>query len=453
MTSGPSFEALTGGRAPFVAGTAFELGPLGYDAGEYAFAGSASAYRRQGGGLAVVEEADFVTRVLVHRPSDPSAFNGTVWVEWLNVSGGLDAAPAWLLAHTEMMRRGAAWVGVSAQQLGVMGGTSILGMSSPGLVGTDPDRYRGLHHPGDRFSYDIYAQASSALRRVTGTVLDDLSVERVLAVGDSQSAFRLTTFVNDIDPMTGAHDGFLIQARVGATGPLDDEGDPDAIRNGPPVAFRDDLRVPVLCVESETDLMTLNFLAARQDDAERFCLWEIAGTSHADAYVFAVGAIDTGTLPVDELARAWAPRRDLFGMTLDHPYNTGPQHYVRNAAAAHLDTWVTDGVRPPTSDRLEVRDGEFVTDDLGNVRGGIRTPHVDAPVAVLSGLGNGGAPISFLCGRTVPFDDATLRALYSSRDDYLGRFGDATEAAVAAGFVLADDAAEIIAIAGRTSPL
>jgi hypothetical protein len=100
-----------------------------------------------------------------------------------------------------------------------------------------------------------------------------------------------------------------------------------------------------------------------------------------------------------------------------------------------------------------VHDGAFVTDEFGNVRGGIRTPHVDVPTATLSGLGNGGHPIAFLCGSTTAFDVGMLDSLYASKDDYLERFTAATEAAAAAGFVLADDASEMAAIAAVNSPL
>jgi hypothetical protein len=55
-----------------------------------------------------------------------------------------------------LMRRGAAWVGVSAQKIGVEGGGSLIGLASYGLKETNPARYGALHHPGDRFSYDIY---------------------------------------------------------------------------------------------------------------------------------------------------------------------------------------------------------------------------------------------------------------------------------------------------------
>jgi hypothetical protein len=71
----------------------------------------------------------------------------------------------------------------------------------------------------------------------------------------------------------------------------------------------------------------------------------------------------------------------------------------------------------------------------------------------LSGLGNGGHAIAFLCGTTTAFDAATLRSLYRSRPDYLERFTAATEAAVGSGFVLEDDASEITAVAAVNAAL
>ena len=58
-----------------------------------------------------------------HVPGVPAylveRFSGTVIVEWLNVSGGLDAAPDWISMHTEIIREGHVWVGVSAQVDGI----------------------------------------------------------------------------------------------------------------------------------------------------------------------------------------------------------------------------------------------------------------------------------------------------------------------------------------------
>jgi hypothetical protein len=217
---------LTDGNRPFLAATMFDLSSVGYTEAEYSFSGVASAYSRVSEAVRLSgEEAPFTTRLLVYRPADDALFKGTVWVEWLNVSGGLDAAPDWVCAHTELVRRGAAWVGVSAQQIGVVGGTSILGMKSPGLVGMDQARYGGLSHPGDRFSYDIYTKATQAVRAAKDTILNGLPIERVLAIGESQSAFRLTTYINDIDPLSQVHDGFVVHARGGNAAPLHDESD------------------------------------------------------------------------------------------------------------------------------------------------------------------------------------------------------------------------------------
>jgi hypothetical protein len=87
------------------------------------------------------------------------------------------------------------------------------------------------------------------------------------------------------------------------------------------------------------------------------------------------------------------------------------------------------------------------------VLGGARTPHVDAPTAVLSGFGNGGNPVAFLAGSTTPFEYEKIRDLYGTRTGYLELFDAATAEAVAAGFVLTDDVPEINAIAEINSPL
>src|SRR5262249_48794618 len=90
--------------------------------------------------------------------ANPARFNGTVVVEWLNVSGGVDAAPDWLYIHDELIREGFAWVGVSAQALGVAADEAA-----------DPARYAALSHPGDSYSYDIFSQAGQAVRDSAAT--------------------------------------------------------------------------------------------------------------------------------------------------------------------------------------------------------------------------------------------------------------------------------------------
>jgi hypothetical protein len=79
---------------------------------------------------------------------------------------------------------------------------------------------------------------------------------------------------------------------------------------------------------------------------------------------------------------------------------------------------------------------------------------MDVPTATLSGLGQSGETFAILFGRTEPFDPAALQALYpGGRDEYLARFADSLDTAIAAGFVLAEDRAEILSLAGASYPL
>ena len=140
---------------PQIVSTSFDLATVGYEQNEYFVSGTASAYTSatpltSNGKWTVTpaSTAPYKTRVVVYRPTDPAKFNGTVLVEWDNVSGGLDAAPFWLAAHDELVREGYAWVGVAAQAVGVQGGSANALVANLDLVHADPDRYGTLSHPG-----------------------------------------------------------------------------------------------------------------------------------------------------------------------------------------------------------------------------------------------------------------------------------------------------------------
>ena len=446
----PSLEGpITGGSGnPFIAATVFDLAEVGYSQAEYFIGGTATAYANAGPltedgrwTVAPAATAAYKTRLLVYRPLEREKFNGTVVVEWLNVSGGLDTAPDWITGHTELIRDGYAWVGVSAQALGVEGGTSILGLPSMPLKTVDPARYGSLVHPGDSFSYDIFSQAGQAVRHPVGaSPLGDLAVQRVIAVGESQSAFRMVTYIDAIHPLAGIYDGFLVHSRGGIGAALSEAPLPAIpVPNTAPI--RADLDVPVLLFETETDLTFLGYFAARQADTDRVRLWEVAGTSHADTYTVFVGSTDLGNSPA--AAQIVLTSEPIPGFACPIPINSGPQHFVLNAALAALQRWVRDGIVPPSAPRLDVEAGPPVAiqrDAHGNALGGIRTPQVDVPIAVLSGEGQSGSVLCTLFGSTAPFDAPTLAALYPDHAAYVAAFNAATDQAVQAGFILPPDA-------------
>jgi hypothetical protein len=214
---------------------------------------------------------------------------------------------------------------------------------------------------------------------------------------------------------------------------------------------------PVIIVQSETDVVgLLQSIGSRQPDDERLRLWEIAGAAHADTYTVSAAFTDDGTRSADELAALLAARADPFGTTFPAPINSGPhQHYVMQAALAGLDTWVRTGTAPARTAPLSTDGREspgLVTDSEGIALGGVRTPWVDTPVAVLSGLGQEGGPVAAgLFGSTRPLPPGRLGELYpGGRSDYLRAFGSYAAEAVAAGFLLAEDLDEILALAAAT---
>src|SRR5258708_6966198 len=249
------------GQVPVTAG-AYDLAARGYVEQEFRLDGTAESYRltaeRGPDGQWPVqadEPAPFVTRLLLRRPVNAADFSGTVVVEWLNVSGGLDAAPDWMLAHTYLLRHGHAWVGVSAQRAGIEGGGMVEGMH---LKVTSPERYAALSHPGDRWAFDIFSQAGRAVLARPGLLPRDGNGPpvRMLACGHSQSGSFLTTYVNAVDPVAGVYDGFLVHGRPGVAASLDTGFNPAGL-GGAADRIRDDLRVPVIVLQTDTDVALL----------------------------------------------------------------------------------------------------------------------------------------------------------------------------------------------------
>jgi hypothetical protein len=434
---------------------AYDLATLGYRAEEFFVSGTASSY-------ASGATADYTTRIVVLTPTDHAAFNGTVLVEWLNVSGGIDAPAVWFMAHRQVAREGYAYVVVSAQRVGVEGGDNLIG-ADMSLKAQNPDRYARLSHPGDAFAYDIFSQIGQFLRDDTNNLLGQLIPESLVAVGESQSALYLTTYVNEVDPVAEVYDGFLIHSRFGPSAPLDgssifDASRPKALQIVP---FRADLRVPVMTVITETDLIgggwRGGYLSARRPDDECFRAWEIPGTAHADNYTIRVGFIDNGSSSLEDIAAAYEPTDVLMGQKLSYYINFAPQHhYVLQAAIAKLNTWVRTGEPAPTALPIATTDADppqLVLDANGLAEGGVRTPWVDAPIARTSGLAPDESPMSFLFGSGELLDAVTLRALYpSGLTEYLECFTAALDRAIGAGFILPADRGEILELATAGFP-
>ena len=208
---------------PNLFSTTFPLPSVGYRQREYFLSGSATAFSPSGTlqadgiwPVAPAESADYRTRALVYRPIEDADFSGSVFVEWLNVTSGFELPVTYGTAHTELLRRGHAIVMLSAQFTGIEGAENPL--LPLHLKAVNPARYGSLQHPGDSFSYDILTQVGGALREGgEHDLLEGLRPTHIFAMGQSQSASRLVTYYNAIQPLYAVFDGFLLQNR-GASG-------------------------------------------------------------------------------------------------------------------------------------------------------------------------------------------------------------------------------------------
>jgi hypothetical protein len=418
QVSGP----VTGGQHGFpLASSAVDLRSHGYAEQEFLFSGTAHSFTSTQPltsdgrwNVQPAASAAYTSRILVRAPIDPHRFNGTVVVEWLNVSGQRDIDVDWNYGYQELLN-GYAYVGVTAQVVG-----------ANALKAFDPQRYATISIPSDDFSYDIFSQAGAAVRASgLGGPLRGLRVNRTIADGESQSAGRMTTYVDAVAPLARVFDGFLIHSN-GATGaPLS-----ATLRAPTPTTLRTDLARPVLNFETETDV--LGHVPARQPDDRFHRLWEAAGTAHVDA--------DALVLFGFQMHRQTPTAADPACIK---PFNTAPEKYLMDTAFADLRAWVTVGHEPPMAARMQINAAgtDVARDAHGNGIGGIRLPQLEAPTATLTGTGNRAADtnlISIFCvlfGTTTPFDQATLAALYPNHAAYVRAFTAATLRLARAGFL------------------
>jgi hypothetical protein len=185
-------------------------------------------------------------------------------------------------------------------------------------------------------------------------------------------------------------------------------------------------------VQTENDVVgVFSTAAVRQPDTDRFRLWEVPGTAHADRHLVGESTAEIVDCGV--------------------PINDGPFHVVAKAALRHFVGWVEGGEPPPEAPPLEVTEGdapEMRRNPDGIALGGVRTPPVDVPSRVLSGLkGPSNSVICLLLGSTTPLPPERLAELYPSRAEFEQRYEAAVDEAIDAGFALEEDREALLGFA------
>ncbi len=429
----------------------FSLKPYGYIQQEYLVSGNAKGNTAGFPQKQRYPSEPFTTRILVRRPIDPRRSNGTVVLEWMNTSLQQDTDVDWIEAYREILHAGFTYIGVSVQPTGVP------------LSSVDPVRYGKIKIPpyvpnsdladppssgGPSYGESIFTQIAHALKSHQGTrLLHGQKVKRIIAVGESQSAERLSCYLEYARPVDRVFDGFMI-----------DHGECAGPNVTPRAPFPYHPKVPTMFLDGMYE--SRPGMHNRHD----LRIWEIAGASHVDAWIGAYGLAehnwdDTGRPQhySQQTAGNWGLEGgqggvcNLFTTTGDVRADELPQQYAHDSALAELQTWITTG--RPSAKTAPLRfdphgkaatDGAskgVATDRFGNPLGGLRLPQIEVPVAKYEGTcpqeGQG------LIGTTIPFTAAQLHKLYPTFADYRAQMCRASLRDMRQGVLLRLDALDI----------
>ena len=423
---------------------AVDLKAAGYTEREFYAEGTANRYR--GAIPGATENATVIdgnwpyrTRVLVRAPK-PDHFNGTLIVEWTNVTIGVDADFVFAEAHADLLREGYAYAVVSVQKVGVdrlkSWSPQRYGALSVDASNVDPQGGGTIDATGDTLSWDIFTQVSEALKANTGPnpPLPGLAVRNVIATGQSQSAGRLTSYYNAIQPLDNFFNGFVFWDRAGAK-------------------LRPDVGVPAISVNSEA-FSALSPVFAPHGTSEYTREWEVAGTTHgslyAAQYVDAMFNRDKSKIGPDGQPESFTQWVEPSCSVLP-AFSTVPTGLVIGDAMDSVRNWITTGrAAAPSISFDRDANGALVRDANGNVEGGVRLSQFVAPTAAVNVLNGTAFPCS-ISGSHRYYTPQELKARYHTHGAYVAQVVGAAVRAVQDGYELPYDAADAVEDAATSS--
>ncbi|MEX2458094.1 MAG: alpha/beta hydrolase domain-containing protein, partial [Actinomycetota bacterium] len=192
--------------------------------------------------------------------------------------------------------------------------------------------------------------------------------------------------------------------------------------------------------------------ATKPTQTRNYRLWEIAGSAHSDFWIGYHQEVGMGPRFLGAPKQPASADEDLHLVAGNygeqpHPMHAAcilagaafPMRYSVSAALEHLERWVKRRVPPPKGPRFQLDGDTLARDEFGNALGGIRLPPVDVPVASYE------SDACVLGGYTVPFTEVQLLQLYPTHADYYLPMVLRTRAALRAGYLLPEDARDLLA--------
>lgn len=437
---------------------------------EYYMYGTANVYQTESDGSIGMrsQNAPYVNRFVVRRPSDPAEFSGNVVVEIINPTSFMDLERMWVLSFRQILRKGDIYVGITSKPNTI-----------PALKAFHAERYAEMDwsNPTKDQPFPFTQEDLSAAGNIvpdqnieyeTGLIWDmltdiglllkessdlnpikDYAPKKVILTGWSQSACYTVRYLNDFayrGRERAVYDGFLLAGPPRYFPTPVSQYETLSCSLSETVQIRK-VKEPCIILQTESENAILGaYKIVRPDGEEKEFMcrhYDITGASHDTQFTlidYYKGDPDLGRIGF------------LFSYSgRNAEANHYPTQIIVGAMLRNLFYWIDTGVAPQPWERI-ITDhvtGENVRDALGNAVGGIRTCLIDYPTGtyyMYSDINVGDSGLfpnsdkEFLFGHEEPFPAEMLRRMYGSLAHYKDLVTVHTFGMVMNGFVVREDA-------------
>ena len=444
------------------------LADFGYVEEEYLVSGYANVYEYHDVGLYPkirCENGRYCTRILIRRPSDPQKQSDFAILEIFNYAGAERAFAGWGYCGEYMLAHGDVWVGITIKQSAVedlkkfdLKRYATLGFPNPvpvekrkpcsSMPGVSEKKGAETYENG--LAYDAISQVAALLkyRNVKNPLYGGsvLGKAAKYIIGMGASGCDLSLYAAALQPFAITKDGLpcIDGFHIHMT------GYPGFISNGERRFEADDDRcrimtnVPLVWTQTMGDMRgggvhpSYSYMYRWPDS-------DLPGRQHRQ-YEIAGAALgmdwDMGVCPCAEDLQKMGREKKVYPLTGQK--GEIPFHYVIRAVLDHLKKWIQYGLPAPKSAYIEMTgeypDADFVLDEHGNPKGGVRSPYVDVPVCTYTWKDDPANVRNII----TPFSTEKLKKLYPSHEEYVRKVIKSVMEMIQRGFLLPEDGCVII---------
>jgi hypothetical protein len=425
-----------------------DLQRAGYLEEEYIVSGTANVYEWAADGSVKVKtpNAPYTTRILIRRPAIATRFSGNVILEPLQNNRAWDWAFMWGTSYEYFIEHGDAWIGVthSPDAIAALKKFNSARYTSLSMANPTPSESCGpanaTSENEEGLKFDIFTQVAAALKSANSPIAE-FRAQRVY--GTSHTG-EIVTYAHAIQPIANVFDGFIFEANAGpgaisrcgsAPGPND------------PRRITRNVGVPVIRIVPEGDAPAAYALRREDSDTsnDRFRWYEVAAAPRMDIrYYQHMPVMEDQTKSGEEALPGNWPFTYTCGAPVIGLLDLPIFQVAMNAAFYNIDQWARNDTPPPRAERMTVKDpgtpqATVVPDEYGNGIGGIRSPHVDVPVATYYTHAPGQGTCRNI-GYKAAFDWSRLETLYGSSKNYAAKVNEKIDQLVKDKWLLPSDA-------------